>query len=101
MGQRTHDVKVAADHVRRALLHPRAYARRTAWRLRLAALHGREYALFRKYRDRSMVPLGRFIDNLLLAERFVVDGAVVECGSLQGGMSAAIAEVLPHGIPAR
>jgi O-methyltransferase len=95
MGQRTHDVKVAADHVRRALLHPRGYARRTAWRLRLAALHRREYALFRKYRDRSMVPLGRFIDNLLLAERFVVDGAIVECGSLQGGISAAIAEVLP------
>jgi O-methyltransferase len=77
MGQRTYGVKVAAGHVRRAVLHPRAYA------------------LFRKYRDRSMVPLGRFIDNLLLAERFVVDGAIVECGSLHGGIAAAIAEVLP------
>jgi O-methyltransferase len=72
-----HDAKVALDHAS------------------IAARYPREYALFRKYRDRSMVPRRKFVDNLRLARSVIVDGPVVECGSWHGGMSAAISEVLP------
>lgn len=71
-----HDVKVAADHALIALGYPR------------------EYALFRKYRDRSMVPRRTFVDNLRLMRTLRVAGPVVECGCWEGGMSGAIAEVL-------
>ena len=72
----THDAKVAADHAV------------------LAARHPKEYALFRKYRDRSMVPRRKFVDNLRLVRALSVAGPVVECGCWEGGMSGAIAEVL-------
>ena len=54
--------------------------------------------LHRKYVERSMVSRQRFTDNLLLAHRIsAVPGAVVECGTWRGGMSAALAEVLRAG----
>jgi O-methyltransferase len=71
-----HDVKVAAD------------------RARLAVRYSREYSLFRKYRDRSMVPRRSFVDNLRLVQTVRVAGPVVECGCWEGGMSGAIAEVI-------
>ena len=72
-----HDLKVAADHAV------------------LAVRYRREYALFRKYRDRSMVPRRTFVDNLRLVRALPAAGPVVECGCWEGGMSGAIAEVLP------
>ena len=72
-----HDARVRADQARLAVRYPR------------------EYRLFRKYRDRSMVPRRKFVDNLRVVARVSVAGSLVECGCWQAGMSGAIAEVLP------
>jgi len=54
-------------------------------------------SLFKKYRQYTMVPLPTFSDNLALIEKHVGkgNGIVVECGVWRGGMSAAMAEILP------
>ena len=52
-------------------------------------------ALYRKYRNFTMVPKPVFVGNLrLVQEHSASIGAVVECGVWRGGMSAAIAEVM-------
>jgi O-methyltransferase len=64
---------------------------------KLSVTRRAEYRLYRQYRDTTMVPCAKFIDNLLLcrqADR--IDGAIVECGCWRGGMSAAMAQVLPR-----
>jgi O-methyltransferase len=54
--------------------------------------------LYARYRDRSMVPPRRFVDNLaivgtLLDLRSPNPAAVVECGTWQGGMAAALIDL--------
>jgi O-methyltransferase len=51
------------------------------------------------YRDRSMIPAKIFLDNLgIVGSRVDLSqsGAVVECGTWQGGMSAALVEFCGH-----
>ncbi|MBS1731255.1 MAG: class I SAM-dependent methyltransferase [Bacteroidetes bacterium] len=53
-------------------------------------------ALFKKYRNDTMVPEKNFKINLELAYHYLknVPGDIVECGVWKGGMSAALSEVL-------
>ena len=51
--------------------------------------------IYARYRDRSMIPFWQFIENLALIGsvvdlRALSSGAVVECGTWQGGMAAAL-----------
>ncbi|MEA3079904.1 MAG: O-methyltransferase [Sphingomonadales bacterium] len=55
-------------------------------------------AIYRKYRDATMIREGDFIANLELAWTAMKDpkltsGAIVECGTWKGGMSAALIEI--------
>jgi O-methyltransferase len=55
------------------------------------------YRLYRKYRDHTMIPRLQFIENLLLVkdalkDRGLAGGAIIECGTWRGGMSAALVE---------
>jgi O-methyltransferase len=62
----------------------------------VAMRHPHETRLWWKYRRRSMIPRRRFTENLAIARQAVgVGGDVVECGTWKGGMSAALAELLP------
>ena len=64
---------------------------------RYLPLFVRYNALYSKYKDRTMVGRRNFIENLMLA-RLAVDnpalgnGAIIECGTWKGGMSAALIE---------
>jgi O-methyltransferase len=58
-------------------------------------LFPREARLHRKYADATMVGLVRFVENLRLLRNVNVPGSLVECGTWRGGMSAAMAEMLP------
>jgi hypothetical protein len=59
--------------------------------------------LYRKYRERTMVPALAYAENMALIARALDDpaldgGAIIECGTWRGGMSAGMIEV---GGPAR
>lgn len=52
--------------------------------------------IYRKYKGYTMIPEDTFVNNLLLINKFTsVPGSVVECGVWRGGMSAAIAHMIP------
>jgi O-methyltransferase len=52
-------------------------------------------AIYRKYRNYTMVPEDSYIRNLKIAKRLkAIPGNIVECGVWRGGMIAGIAEVL-------
>jgi O-methyltransferase len=53
------------------------------------------HRVWRDYRYASMVPPVWATDNLMLCSQITVPGAIVECGTWNGGMSAAMATVLP------
>jgi O-methyltransferase len=70
-------------------------ARRTRHTVREQVTQARYRALFRKYRDSTMIPAASFVANCVAAAAQAdVHGCVVECGVWRGGMSAALAEVL-------
>src|ERR1700736_4242629 len=50
--------------------------------------------LYEKYREFTMQPMHRFLNNLQLVDRYRPAGCVVECGVWRGGAIAAIAELL-------
>ena len=61
----------------------------------LSALDMSRYGkIFKKYAYFTMISRGLYKENLNLAQRVMVEGDVVECGSWRGGMIAGIAEVL-------
>ncbi len=52
-------------------------------------------AIYRSYKDFTMVPQNWYVTNLRLAEKVMNDeGAIVECGVWKGGMIGGIAKVL-------
>lgn len=52
--------------------------------------------LYKKYNDFTMINKPVFVDNLMLISEFQnTHGCLVECGIWRGGMSAAMAEILP------
>ncbi len=58
------------------------------------ALHPRDFAAYRKFREFTMVPPTSYMQNLLIARKALgVAGAVVECGTWKGGMIAGIAGI--------
>jgi O-methyltransferase len=53
---------------------------------------------FNKFRSHTMVPRRQFVENLMLAKKALSNpaldgGAVIECGTWKGGMSAALVEI--------
>jgi len=62
----------------------------------LRTIHPRETHIYRRYRTHTMLPEARAIDNLAVVRKHVhVSGDIVECGTWKGGMSAAMADVMP------
>jgi hypothetical protein len=62
---------------------------------------GRALALWRKYRDRTMIRRGAYVANLALVARALRDprlsrGCVVECGTWRGGMAAGLIGIGGH-----
>jgi O-methyltransferase len=66
--------------------------------LPIAIAVAKSYRLHSKYRDHTMIPKLQFIENLLLVDdalknQGLVGGAIIECGTWRGGMSAALVEI--------
>lgn len=58
----------------------------------------KRHAIFRKFREFTVIPRKTYIANLELADRYsLISGAVVECGTWKGGMIAGIASILGSG----
>ena len=82
--------------------HPRTLRERAAGKARRT---WRDVTLLRRYpmvrlhrqlADLTMVPPSQFVDNLVVARQArSVPGDLVECGVWRGGMSAALARMLP------
>jgi O-methyltransferase len=79
------------------------YARKVMWYVPQlpARLYRRHkcYRLYERYKTATMIPRRSFVDNLELAYLMASDsaltsGAVVECGTWRGGISAALMEIL-------
>jgi len=75
--------------------------RKIALRARLRRLADQQkfHALYRKYRFATMIPRRIFVLNLTAASEtlgLLSSGAVVECGTWRGGMSAALTELSPE-----
>ena len=69
---------------------------RVSGTLRREARRRRLHGVHRKYQNYTMIPGSVCASNLeICLERAPKDGCIVECGVWRGGMSAAIADVLP------
>lgn len=75
------------------LIRPEQLSAQRAMRYSSSWLRGLH--LYNKYRDRSMIPLLQFVDNIAIVASHLAGkgGAVIECGTWKGGMSAALIEV--------
>lgn len=68
---------------------------RLVYELRRALIRRPLWAIYRKYRDSTLIPGLRYVRNLELVRRSLrAPGCVVECGVWRGGMSAGLAELL-------
>jgi O-methyltransferase len=66
--------------------------------MRTAADRRRYGAIYRKYKEFTMIPGSTYVGNLRLAAKAAeIQGSVVECGAWRGGMIAGIADVLGPG----
>lgn len=66
--------------------------------MRTAAERRRYRAIYRKYKEFTMIPGNKYVGNLCLAAMAAeIPGSIVECGTWRGGMIAGIADVLGPG----
>jgi O-methyltransferase len=66
--------------------------------MRSAADRRRYRAIYRKYKEFTMIPGSTYVGNLCLAAMAAqIQGSIVECGTWRGGMIAGIADVLGPG----
>ena len=66
--------------------------------MQTAAERRRYRAIYRKYKEFTMIPESTYVGNLRLAAKAAeIQGSIVECGTWRGGMIAGIADVLGPG----